>query len=311
MASRQRSGGSRPLLIFAAVLLFAGGIYLGLKLAEPPPRPNLPPPEEEVLHDPDTQPRPKPPAVKPTRPQAPSPDPNEERQPPFKDGKGPRIAIVIDDLGRSVAAVEALLALGEPITFAVLPFESETPQVVKRLQAAEAEMILHLPMEARGHANPGPGALLLAMAPNQLQEGTRAALAAVPGVRGVNNHMGSALAADEGAMEAVLGVLKDQNLFFLDSRTAADTRGYAVARRLGLPAAERQVFLDNERETAAILRQLHELFALAKSRGGAIAIAHPYPETLAALRSELPKARSQGIEIVPASQLLDRRPPSP
>lgn len=314
MASRPRnSGGSRPLLVLAAVLLFAGGIYLGLKLAEPPPRPNLPP-EEEVVHDPEAQPKPRPqadPEAKQQKPAKEDPRAQEQRQPPPQDGKGPRIAIVIDDLGRSVAAVDALLALGEPITFAVLPFESETRKVVHRLQEAKAEMILHLPMEARGSADPGPGALLRAMERSQLQEGTRAALAAVPGIKGVNNHMGSALAADERAMEAVLEVLRDENLFFLDSRTAADTRGYAVARRLGLPAAERQVFLDNDRSTSAIVHQLHELFALAKSRGGAIAIAHPYPETLAALRSELPKARNQGIEIVPASQLLDRGPASP
>lgn len=311
----------RPLLLFVAACLFAGGIYLGTRLAEPPPRPRLPPPEEEVLHElppegrsPRAGAKPAgsaPAAAAPVFADAPSPSGLQAaaRQPPPAGGP-PRIAIVIDDLGRSVAAVDALLALGEQITFAVMPFESETAQVASRLRESGAEILLHLPMEARGSANPGPGALLLSMSRAELQSETRAALAAVPGAAGVNNHMGSALVADPAAMTAVLEVLVAEGLFFLDSRTAADTQGYTIARRLGLPAGERQMFLDNERDPAAIAKQLQELFHLARSRGGAIAIAHPYPETLSALRSELPKAKAAGIEVVPVSQLLDRRPPA-
>ena len=314
----------RPLLLFVAACLFAGGIYLGTRLVEPPPRPRLAPaPEEEVVHtahldkparggDPaHARPAAAPATAAAVQPAAVTPSGGEaagaasERQP--APGGAPRIAIVIDDLGRSVASVDALLALGEKLTFAVLPFESETAQVAARLREQGAEILLHLPMEARGSANPGPGALLLSMSRAELQSETRAALAAVPGAAGVNNHMGSALVADPAAMEAVLEVFAAEGLFFLDSRTAADTQGYAVARRLGLPAAERNLFLDNERDTAAIARQLQELFQLARSRGGAIAIAHPYAETLSALRSELPKAKAAGIEVVPVSRLLDRR----
>lgn len=305
MASSRRA--PRPLLALLAVGLFCGGIYLGTRLVEPPPRPHFPP-EEEVLHD---APHPAKAAPR-TADRAFLPPASEKattegpRQPPL--GGSPRVAIVIDDLGRSVASVESLLALGEPLTFAVLPFESETSQVVQRLRDGGAEILLHLPMEARGAANPGPGALKLSMSRAELQQETRAALAAVPGAAGVNNHMGSALAADPAAMKAVLEVLREDGLFFLDSRTAADTQGYAVARQLGLPAAERNVFLDNERNPAAIARQLQELFQLARSRGGAIAIAHPYAETLSTLRAELPRAREAGIAVVPLSQLLDRRP---
>lgn len=316
MAARRAS---RPLLTFVAVCLFAGGIYLGTRLAEPPPRPRFPP-EEEVIHDAHLDHQPsrndgqRMAASTAVKTDAPPPEPAGApaavRQPPPAAGTNPRIAIVIDDLGRGLGSIDALLALGEPLTYAVLPFESDTPRVVGRLREAGAEILLHLPMEARGKNDPGPGALLLAMSRGELQAETRSALAAVPGATGVNNHMGSALAADARAMEAVLEVLKEDGLYFLDSRTAADTQGYAVARRLGLPAGERQVFLDNERDTAAIAAQLQALFELARSRGGAIAIAHPYAETLSALRSELPKAKAAGIEVVPASQLLDRRPPA-
>lgn len=326
MSSRQRSSrGPRPLLIIFAALLFGGGIYLGTRLAEPPPRPRIPPPEEEVIHEANldlsqrpgrvpgqepTEQAPGTPGQAPgTTGPAPGPDGPAERQPGPSQGP-PRIAIVIDDLGRSVHSIDLLLSLGEPITFAVLPFESETPGVVRRLRESGAEYLLHLPMEARGKANPGEGALFLAMSRSELQRATESALGAVPGAAGVNNHMGSALAADPEAMQTVLEELKHQGLFYLDSRTAADTQGYTIARRLGLPTAERQVFLDNERDTGAIIKQLQVLFAMARSRGGAIAIAHPYAETIAALKAELPRAKASGIEIVHVSSLLDRRGPS-
>jgi polysaccharide deacetylase 2 family uncharacterized protein YibQ len=144
------------------------------------------------------------------------------------------------------------------------------------------------------------------MSDEELRQATLAALDAVPGAVGVNNHMGSGLSAEEGPMTAILGVLAARGLFFLDSRTSAESVGYRVARDLGVPAAERQVFLDGEPTPEAIAGQFQRLLGLARLHGAAIAIGHPHPETLAALEREVPKARADGYEFVPVSYLLDR-----
>jgi uncharacterized protein len=220
--------------------------------------------------------------------------------------EGGRVALVIDDLGRSLDDLHALEELSIPISYAVLPFEEQTPAVVAELRQRDAEILLHLPMEPAGAKDPGPGALRLGMTPEQLRQSTLTALQAVPGASGVNNHMGSGLSADEPSMTTILGVLSSRGLFFLDSRTSAQSVAYRVATRLGLPAAERQVFLDPDPSPEAIRAQFHRLLGLARTRGAAVAIGHPFPETIAILEEEIPKARALGYEFVPVSYLLDR-----
>jgi polysaccharide deacetylase 2 family uncharacterized protein YibQ len=219
---------------------------------------------------------------------------------------GIRVAVVIDDLGHDIAELRPLEALGVPVTYSVLPYEDQTPEVVAELRRRRAEMLLHLPMEPKNGQNPGPGALLQGMGDDELRQKTEEALKAVPGVVGVNNHMGSLLSAEEGPMNAVLGVLAARGLFFLDSRTSAESVGYKVALGLGIPAAERQVFLDGEATPEAIHAQFERLLTLARTRGSAIAIGHPHPETLAALAREIPRAKAEGFEFVPVSYLLTR-----
>ncbi|MEP7009516.1 MAG: divergent polysaccharide deacetylase family protein [Acidobacteriota bacterium] len=213
---------------------------------------------------------------------------------------------MIDDLGRSETEVEEIEAFGVPITYSVLPYEEETGAVVAELTARGEEMLCHLPMEPEGAGDPGPGALLESMSEAELVDATDRALAAVPGAVGVNNHMGSGLSSDPRAMRPVLLRLAKKHLFFLDSRTSAKSVGYRLAIELGVPSAERQVFLDDVEDPAAIRAQFARLLALAKKKGAAIAIGHPHPNTLAVLAEEIPKAVAEGFEIVPVSYLLDR-----
>jgi polysaccharide deacetylase 2 family uncharacterized protein YibQ len=241
---------------------------------------------------------------------APPPAPEKSPASPRPAGEGEvagaRIALVIDDLGRSVEDVETLGRLGVPVTYAVLPFESETQAVVAALHGRGAEVICHLPMQPVHGENPGPGALLYGMDGPALERATTAALAAVPGAVGVNNHMGSRLSADEKSMRAVLSVLKERGLFFLDSRTSPESVGYRVAGQMGVPAAERQVFLDSDLRPQIIREQFLRTLELAKKHGSAIAIGHPHAATLAMLAAEVPRARDEGYEFVAVSRLLAR-----
>ncbi|HVT18809.1 MAG TPA: divergent polysaccharide deacetylase family protein [Thermoanaerobaculia bacterium] len=221
-------------------------------------------------------------------------------------GREARVALVIDDLGRSLGDLDTLKRLGIPLTYAVLPFESQTSEVVAALRRRGEEILCHLPMEPASGGNPGPGALRLGMTREQLHDSTLAAIAAVPGAVGVNNHMGSSLSADAGSMATILGALRARGLYFLDSRTSSRSVGYRLATALGIPAAERQVFLDDDQRPEAISAQFHHLLDLARDRGEAIAIGHPHSATLAALAGEVPRAMALGYRFVLVSSLLDR-----
>ena len=152
-----------------------------------------------------------------------------------------------------------------------------------------------------------PGALRRGMPARGLERATRAALAAVPGAAGASNHMGSELSADAGAMRSILGVLAERGLFFFDSRTSAESAGYRLALELGIATAERDVFLDADPRPDRIASEFQRLLELARERGAAIGVGHPYPATLETLAREVPAARQRGYEFVPLSYLLERR----
>jgi polysaccharide deacetylase 2 family uncharacterized protein YibQ len=130
------------------------------------------------------------------------------------------------------------------------------------------------------------------------------ALATVPLAVGVNNHMGSRLTEDRAAMQMVMQLMKQHNLFFLDSRTSPKSLAYQVARELGVRTAQRHVFLDNDTDPLKIAAQLYRLAALSREYGSAIGVGHPYPETVQSLQYTLQEIQQTGIEVVPVSRLV-------
>lgn len=196
----------------------------------------------------------------------------------------PCLAIVIDDIGRTLPPLERLLELELPLTFAVLPHALHTARSVERLRAAGREYLLHLPMQPRDpRAITDEPLVLHRGAPLELI--VRDCLRRVPGAVGVNNHMGSALSEHRESLWRVFGQLQLErpDLLVLDSRTSADSRICAVAGERGLPCAGRDVFLDDPRDTATVTDRLDESARLAETRGWAIAIGHPTSTTIAAL----------------------------
>ncbi|WDP91308.1 MAG: divergent polysaccharide deacetylase family protein [Desulfobacter sp.] len=224
---------------------------------------------------------------------------------PAAGDKTPKIAIIIDDIGYDKQLAMALFEVDPDITFSVLPFSPFGKTIAGRLAARGAEIMLHLPMEPTQYprVNPGPGALLASMSPDALLAQLRKDLDAVPGVKGVNNHMGSRLTALSDKMNQVFTVLKKEDLFFIDSKTAPDSKGEASARLFRLKFSHRDIFLDNYQKIDYISGQFRKLLRRAEKSGHAIGIGHPYQATLDTLRIELPKLKGR-IQVVPASRLV-------
>jgi polysaccharide deacetylase 2 family uncharacterized protein YibQ len=223
------------------------------------------------------------------------------------DPQSPRVAIVIDDVGmKPPEQLEPILSLNVPMTFAILPFQRYTSSCATFLKKTPYETILHLPMEPLNFpvANPGSGALFSSATRTELQNAFQDAVRDVPGVVGVNNHMGSRLTQDEALMTTVLEEIHHQGLFFIDSRTHAGTVAFQVAQKMDLPSAERDIFIDAFVSESFSLEQMQKAAALAKAQGTALAIGHPYPSTLNALAAIIPQLQSEGIVFVRASELV-------
>jgi len=217
-----------------------------------------------------------------------------------------RIAFVIDDLGRDNLISHELLQCDFPVAFSILPFEPHSKSLALEAHQKGQEIILHLPMEPRGYpgVNPGEGALLLEMDPERLLDQLSRDIEAVPYVKGVSNHMGSQFMEDAEKMKIILTELRNRGLFFLDSRTTPQTVGLETANAIGLEAAERTVFLDNELNEEAIGQSLERLLRLSLSKGKAIGIGHPHPLTIQAIKKMTPKMREKGVEVVPLSAFM-------
>ncbi|MFZ5587474.1 MAG: divergent polysaccharide deacetylase family protein [Thermodesulfobacteriota bacterium] len=238
-----------------------------------------------------------------------APTPTPPAPPPAVDR--PRVAIVIDDLGHSLEAAHKLLALDLPLGFSVLPFSAHGREVAQEARARGREVLLHLPMEPKSYPglNPGPGALLARMGPERLRQAVQAALEQVPGVAGMNNHMGSRLTEDRQAMQAVCEVLRQRGLFLLDSLTSPHSQAWRLAQAMGVAFARRDLFLDHDPGREAVTAQIARLIELAKLRGQAVAIGHPHASTIQALAEQAGRLR-QEVELTPISRLLTR-PPAP
>lgn len=220
----------------------------------------------------------------------------------------PRVALLIDDLGYDLQAAKELEALGIPLTMAVLPHSPHARDIAKLAHAKGLQVMLHLPMEPQGYpeVDPGPGALLLGMSTQELVQKTTSAINSVPHAAGANNHMGSRFTRHPAQLIPVLATLKKRGLFFVDSYTSRGSKGLSTARRLGLSAARRGIFLDNQPTPQAVGAQIERLIKLARQKGAIIAIAHPHPGTIKALRKWAPILNKK-TELVLVSELVRPR----
>lgn len=218
-----------------------------------------------------------------------------------------RLAVVIDDMGRSIGRLDDIIALDVPITIAVLPHLSRSTEVTAKATEQGLQVLLHMPMEPVNVEvnDPGRGAIFTEMSDEEVRSIVLDALETLPGIIGLNNHMGSKFTADEEKMKVVLDVLKSKDLFFLDSKTIAKSVGLESARELNVKAAARDVFLDNEQDQVYIEGQLRKALALAKRKGTAIAIGHPYPETIDAIKAVMAEGDFEGVTIVGVSELIE------
>ena len=217
----------------------------------------------------------------------------------------PRVAIIVDDIGYDRKMARKFMALDTNLTFSILPHTPHNSEIANKAHKKGIEIMLHLPMEPIEYPaiDPGPGALLAEMSPDELIRQLEKNIASVPHAKGVNNHMGSRLTAESNQIYQVFTILRKRNLFFIDSRSTTKTLCRPSARLFKIPFAERDVFIDHKANPAFIRKQLERLVTIARHRGKAIGIAHPSRTTYKVLHQMLPELKKQ-IQLVPASELV-------
>lgn len=217
----------------------------------------------------------------------------------------PRVAIIIDDIGFSRYYARLFLKLGIPITFSILPRLINSLNLAIEICAEGHEIMLHQPMEPSDpQIDPGPGALYVGDEAERIVNIINENISSLPFALGVNNHMGSKFTARQKEMNEVLPIIKKRSLFFIDSLTTERSKAYKTAKRLNMPTACRNIFLDNLTDESYILSQLHRLKRYAMRHGRAIGIGHPFPETARAIERFTKGRTHSAISLVHISRVL-------
>ena len=218
---------------------------------------------------------------------------------------GAKLAIILDDLGNDRHVADEIFDMHYPLTISVLPNHEHSQEIAQEAERRGYQVMLHLPMQAVATEKPEAQELRPGMPAGEVSKLVNQFLQDIPGAVGVNNHQGSEATSDAGLMRELMPVLRDHHLFYIDSRTTAATVAYETAQSSRVPSAFRNVpFLDDVTEVGAVRKQLELAMRSAREKGEAVAIGHPHPATLQALREVLPKTQSEGVQLTFASELV-------
>ncbi len=215
------------------------------------------------------------------------------------------IVVVIDDMGVDRRHSAEITAIKAPLTLSFMSYADDLANQTRTARESGHELLLHISMQPSNPAlDAGRNVLLVDIGKKELQRRLLWGLSRFTGYVGVNNHMGSRFTRDMEAMTVVMKEIKRRGLLFLDSRTTAKTVGPILARRLAIPYAERNIFLDNVNQEAAVRARLAETEKLARRKGVAIAIGHPRKATIMALKAWLPGLQGRGFQLVPLTTVI-------
>lgn len=221
----------------------------------------------------------------------------ERLAPPAVVAGGPRIIVIFDDMGLDHSAFEEIMRLPGPVTFSFLPYAKGVQSYVERARHRGDAVMLHLPMEPAGKADPGPHALKVDMIASDFLDELHWNLGQFTGYIAVNNHMGSRLTRDEAWMKTVLSVLDEKGLFFVDSLTTGKSVAAEAGAAIGAKVYARDVFLDPGAGKDTVMKQLALVERIAVETGFAVAICHPRRDTLDIIGPWLTSAPARGFRL--------------
>lgn len=217
------------------------------------------------------------------------------------------LTLIIDDIGDDFHNGKQAIELPGPLTYALLPYSPHAQKLAALGIKSNKEFILHSPMQSVDSRLHTEYTLHMHMTELQFKQQLQSQLSSFPFIKGINNHMGSLLTMHPGYMKILMQELKQyKSLYFIDSRTTAHSIALKVAQEHNIPSVKRDVFLDSETGIQFINHQLDQAIKLSRTKGYAVAIAHPYDNTLKVLKQRLPKLISSDIKLLNASTLIKK-----
>ncbi|MFN7710733.1 MAG: divergent polysaccharide deacetylase family protein [Holosporales bacterium] len=171
-------------------------------------------------------------------------------------------ALVLTELGQQQAVFDqAVQEFPAQVAFSFLPYGEHLQQKIETSKAKGHEILLTLPLEPIAYPtqDPGPGALLTGLAPEENTKRLDAFLKAVPQASGVTLYMGSRFIFSEPDLRALVNDLEKRKLTLLD--TSVSPRSLLRKAKLKWPknVVGKTFSLDNLETREKIENRLREL----------------------------------------------------
>ncbi|MGC7590482.1 divergent polysaccharide deacetylase family protein [Bisgaard Taxon 46] len=198
-----------------------------------------------------------------------------------------KLAIVIDDIGYHQKEDAQIYAMPTEISVAIIPSAPHARQRNEQAKQQGRDVLIHMPMQPLGQQKIETGGLKLGLSQDEVNDRVKTAKRIVSHAIGMNNHMGSAATSDSALMTKLMKSLREQHLFFLDSRTIGRSVASKIAKEYGVKSLDRHIFLDDSDLYADVQRQFQNAVHYAQKHGTAIVIGHPRKNTVAVLQAGL------------------------
>jgi len=227
--------------------------------------------------------------------------------PPVPPFRGPRIAIVVSDLGISAKGTAAAIqGLPAAITLAFAPYEDDVARWVGEARRTGHEVLLEVPMEPYDFpdSDPGPHTLRAAVGEESNTERLDWSLTRFTGYAGITNFLGARFLSDPDSLEPVMTYVARRGLLFFDSSPSGKSVAPDVAKRINAPYVQSAVVLDTIQTGMEIDARLSQLEQLARAKGSAAGTASVSPVTIERIANWAKGLQGRGFVLVPASAIV-------
>lgn len=200
------------------------------------------------------------------------------------DSPKPKVVIIIDDVAntKQLSDIVAIQSAGLKLTPSIFPVAQGNTKMLESVANLDFFMV-HLPLEALAYKDE-LDTISIYDSKDRIYQKIANIKRILPNTLYINNHTGSKFTEQRGNMEMLLSVLDSHNISFVDSRTTPNTTLPSIANAQNRLILSRDIFIDNNLDSASLNAQIKEGVKIARDRGYAILIAHPHKETLSALK---------------------------
>ena len=223
----------------------------------------------------------------------------------------PRVALVVDGVGLSRAATEAVIdRLPSEVSLVYAPNIRGLDYWVRRSRAAGHEVLLGLPLEAEGFpfTDPGPDTLVTSSTTQENVDRLKAVMIKTSSYIGLMSVEGGRFNSSEDHLRAILEVMRDSGLMFLDGGYSEDSLAPRMAIQTKTPRAVVNVVLDaDDPSRAAIAARLQEVEDSLRMSPVVVVRFSAYPSSLMMVSKWIATLRAKNIGLVPVSALVDKQ----